>query len=271
MPLPSRYWADLPWPAFRSLPPDTVALLPLAAIEQHGPHLPVSVDATINEGIVERVLRGLEADFPLLVLPTQKIGCSVEHLRFPGTLTSTPETLIALWTEIGDSVARAGIRRLVMLNSHGGQVQVMEIVARRLRIRHDMLVVPLSWSRLGMPPGLVTPLEGRYGIHAGQIETAAMLALRPDLVDMSKAKDFRSAWMVAEDDFPHLIPGGGAAIAWQAQDLHPAGAVGDASRATAADGEAILDLAARRILALLQEVRRFDAAAWVGRTPDPDA
>lgn len=271
MPLPSRYWVDLPWPAFRSLPPDTVAVLPLGAIEQHGPHLPVSVDSTINEGVVERVLRKLAPDFPVLVLPTQKIGCSVEHLRFPGTITSTPETLLALWTEIGDSVARAGVKRLVMLNSHGGQVQVMEIVARRLRIRHDMLVVPLSWSRMGMPAGLVEPLEARYGIHAGQVETAAMLAIRPDLVDMTKARDFRSAWMVAENGFPHLVPGGGAALAWQAQDLNAAGAAGDATRASAADGEAILDFAATRIAALLEEVRRFDAAGWVARAPDPDA
>lgn len=266
MTLPSRFWVDLPWPAFRSLPADTIAVLPVASIEQHGPHLPVSVDTTINEGVVARTLAKLAPDFPVLVLPTQKVGCSVEHLRFPGTITSTPETLIALWTEIGDSVARAGVKRLVMINSHGGQVQIMEIVARRLRIKHDMLVVPCMWSRMGMPAGMVAPLESRYGIHAGHVETAVMLALQPDRVDMSKARDFRSAWMVAENEFPHLVPGG-AALAWQAQDLNPAGAVGDATLATAADGERILDFAATKIAALLDEVRRFDAAGWVGKTP----
>ncbi|MCX7373310.1 MAG: creatininase family protein [Alphaproteobacteria bacterium] len=270
MTLPSRYWVDLPWPAFRTLPADTVAVLPLGSIEQHGPHLPVSVDATINQGVMARVLDKLAPEFPVLVLPTQTIGCSVEHLRFPGTLTSTPETLIALWTELGDSVARAGVKRLVMVNSHGGQVQVMEIVARRLRIKHDMLVVPLSWSRMGMPAGMIAPLEQRYGIHAGQMETAVMLALQPDRVDMSKARNFRSNWMVAENEFPHLVPGG-AALAWQAQDLNAAGAAGDASLATAADGDAILDFAADKIAALLDEVRRFDAAGWVARAPDPDA
>lgn len=267
MSLPTRFWRDLPWTAFAALPEDTVAVLPVAAIEQHGPHLPVAVDAVLNEGVLARVLERLPAEFPVLVLPTQAVGCSVEHLRFPGTLTSTPETLIALWTEIGHSVARAGVKRLVLLNSHGGQLQIMDIVARRLRIECGLFCVGAMWSRFGMPPGLVPPLEARYGIHAGFVETSAMLALRPDLVDMTKARDFPSAWMVAENAAPHLVPGGGAAIAWQAQDLNAAGAVGDAARATAEAGEAILDHAAGRIAAMLEEVRRFDIAAWLGATP----
>jgi creatinine amidohydrolase len=267
MSLPTRLWRELPWTAFDSLPPDTVAVLPVGAIEQHGPHLPVAVDSVINEGVVARTLAKLPDDFPVLVLPTQMVGCSVEHLRFPGTLTSTPETLITLWTEIGASVARAGVKRLVLLNSHGGQLQIMDIVARRLRIEAELFCVGAMWSRMGMPAGLVPPLEARYGIHAGFVETSVMLALRPDLVDMAKAQDFRSAWMVAENAAPHLIPGGGAAIAWQAQDLNPAGAVGDASRATAAAGEAILDHAAEKLAAMLEEVRQFDVAAWLGNTP----
>lgn len=267
MSLPSRLWRDLPWTAFGNLPEDTVALLPVAAIEQHGPHLPVAVDSVINEGVVERTLARLPRHFPVLVLPTQMIGCSVEHLRFPGTLTSTPETLIALWTEIGHSVARAGVKRLVLLNSHGGQLQVMDIVARRLRIQAGLFCVGAMWSRMGMPPGLVPPLEARYGIHAGFVETSVMLALRPDLVDMTRARDFPSAWMVAENAAPHLVPGGGAAIAWQAQDLNPAGAVGDAARATAEAGHAILDHAAEKLAAMLEEVRRFDVAGWLGQAP----
>jgi creatinine amidohydrolase len=267
MTLPMRFWRDLPWTAFAHLPEDVVAVLPVAAIEQHGPHLPVSVDTTLNEGVVERVLAKLPAEFPVLVLPTQAVGCSVEHLRYPGTITSTPETLVALWTEIGHSVARAGVKRLVLLNSHGGQLQIMDIVCRRLRIEAGLFCVGAMWSRFGAPPGLISPMEQRYGIHAGFAETSAMLALRPDLVDMGKAQDFRSAWMVAENAAPHLVPRGGAAIAWQAQDLNAAGAVGDASRATAEAGEAILEHAAGKLAAMLEEVRRFDIAAWLGNTP----
>ncbi len=271
MTLPSRFWADLAWPAFKALPADTVAVLPIAAIEQHGPHLPVSVDTTINGGVIARTLQRLAPDCPVLVLPAQPYGNSVEHLRFPGTLTLSAETCLALWTEVGRSVARAGVKRLLLLNSHGGNQQIMEVVCRRLRIECGMLAVACMWSRMGTPDGLLSAEERRYGIHAGQNETAVMLALAPRLVRMELARHFKSAWMQAENVAPHLLPGGGAAPAWQAQDLHPAGAVGDAAAATAEDGNRMLDFAADRIGALIEEIRRFDAEAWVGREPDADA
>ena len=116
-----RNWQDLCWRDFPALPAHTVAVLPVAAIEQHGPHLPVSVDATINAGIPERALQIGAADTTVLALPMQSVGLSVEHIRFPGTLTLSAETLIAVLEEIGRSVRRAGVRRLVFLNSHGGQ------------------------------------------------------------------------------------------------------------------------------------------------------
>jgi creatinine amidohydrolase len=271
MPLPSRFWRDLPWPAFRDLPKDTVAVLPVAATEQHGPHLPVAVDTTINEGLVARMLALLPAALPVLVLPTQAIGCSVEHIRYPGTLTSTPETLIALWTEIGESVARAGIRKLVILNSHGGQPQVVDIVCRRLRSRAGMFAVGCLWSRLGLPPGIVDAQEARHGIHGGQVETALMRHLAPGLVDMARARRFDSAWIAQEAAFTTLEPEGAVGFGWETQDLHPAGALGDAGRATAADGARILDHAARGLATLLEDVHRFDLDAWLARAPDPEA
>jgi creatinine amidohydrolase len=269
--LPSRYWRDLAWPDFTRLPPETVAVLPTAAIEQHGPHLPVSVDTTINEGVVARTLEMIPADLPVLVLPTQMIGCSVEHIRFPGTLTATPETLIALWTEIGESVARAGIRKLVLLNSHGGQPQILDIVARRLRITQRMFVVACMWSRLGKPPGILDAREAQHGIHAGQSETAVMRHLAPGLVDMGKARNFESAWIAQENAFSTLVPEGAVGFGWETQDLHPSGALGDASRATAEDGARILDFAARRLATLLEEVHRFDLQSWLAKEPDADA
>jgi creatinine amidohydrolase len=264
MALPSRYWQDLPWPAFRDLPPDTVAVLPVAAIEQHGPHLPVSVDTTINQGLLAAALALLPADAPVLVLPTQAVGLSVEHTRFPGTLTSSAETLLALWTEIGESVARAGVRRLVIFNSHGGQPQLVDLVCRRLRIRARMFAVGCMWPRLGMPPGLDDP----EGIHGGLVETSMMLHLAPERVEMHAARNFRSAWLDRAPEFSHLVPEGGVGFGWETQDLHPAGALGDASRATAAAGAAVVAHVAARLAGLLLEVRRFDLDGWLRDVPE---
>ncbi len=271
--LPTRRWQDLPWTAFASLPKDTVAVLPVAAIEQHGPHLPVSVDRTINEGVLARTLALLPDALPVLVLPTQAVGLSVEHIRFPGTLTASAETLIALWTEIGESVARAGVRKLVLLNSHGGQPQVVDIVCRRLRVSAGMFAVACLWSRLGKPDGLVNPTEARHGIHGGFVETSLMLHLAPERVDMAKAEDFRSRWIARENDFSVLVPEGAVGFGWETQDLHPAGALGDASAATAEAGARFLDHAAARFAALLEEVHRLDLDKWLqagpGATPPP--
>ncbi len=243
-----RQWQDLSWTEFAALPADTVAVLPVAAIEQHGPHLPVSVDATINAGVLARALARLPADLPVLALPMQSVGVSVEHVRFPGTLTGSVETQIALWTEIGESVARAGVRKLLILNSHGGQPQVVDIVCRRLRAQAGMLAVACLWSRLGLPADVVLgDEEKRHGIHGGLVETSIMLALRPDLVRMELARNFRSAWIAQEAALKILVPEGAVGFGWQTQDLSPAGALGDASRATAELGERLLDHAAGQV------------------------
>ena len=266
-PLP-RFWQDLAWTDFAALPPDTVAVLPVAAVEQHGPHLPVSVDAAINAGLVARTLALLPADLPVLVLPMQSIGLSVEHVRFPGTLTHSAETLIAAWTEIGESVARAGVRKLVLFNSHGGQPQIVDIVCRRLRTNARMLAVACKWSRLGRPADVVLSAEeAKHGIHGGLVETSMMLALHPGLVDMARAENFRSAWVAQENAFTTLVPEGAVGFGWETQDLNPAGALGDASQATAAIGHSLLNHAAARFAQLLGEVHRLDLAAWLRDAP----
>lgn len=269
--LPTRYWQDLPWTAFPTLPRDTVAVLPVAAVEQHGPHLPVSVDRTINEGVLAATLALLPDALPVLVLPVQAIGLSVEHIRFPGTLTASAETLIALWTEIGQSVARAGVRKLVVLNSHGGQPQVVDIVCRRLRITSQMFAVACMWSRLGKPDGLMSAVEARHGIHGGFVETSLMLRLAPEQVDMAKAQHFRSQWIARENEFSVLMPEGAVGFGWETQDLHPAGALGDASIATAEAGAQFLDHAAARLATLLQEVHRLDLDNWLQAAPQATA
>ena len=156
--LPGR-WDELTSREFAALDPEgTVAILPVGAIEQHGPHLPVAVDTCLNEAIVRRGLELMPAGLPALVLPTMAVGKSNEHVDFPGTLTLSAETLGRVWYEIGASVRRAGVRKLLLFNSHGGQPQVMQIVARELRVDHDMLVVAANWYSWGLPE---RPVRGR--------------------------------------------------------------------------------------------------------------
>src|ERR1700722_11341466 len=188
---PRQRWEEMTTADFAALDRERViAVLPVAAIEQHGPHLPVSVDAAINSGIVERVIALLPDDLPVTFLPMMPVGKSNEHQAFPGTLTLSAETLTRLWTEIGESVARAGIRKMVIANSHGGQPQIMDIVARDLRVRLGMLVVTLSYGGLGRPPGLFPDGELRHGIHGGSGETSVLLYLRPDLVREAERRNF---------------------------------------------------------------------------------
>lgn len=260
MPLPSRRWIDLTTEDFRTLPADTVAILPTAAIEQHGPHLPVSVDTTINEGIVGRALALAPPDLPVLALPTLCVGKSDEHLHFPGTLALDDRTLMDQWTHVGRSVARAGVRRVVILNSHGGQMQLIEVVARRLRIEAGMFVVSAHWPRLWSGDPRVSAAEERHGLHGGQIETAMMLHLAPQLVRMDKAADFESWGVEIDRGNSILVPEGGVSFGWMAEDLHPSGATGNAALATADLGRDIVEAVAARLVTLVEEVRRLDIA-----------
>jgi len=258
MPLASRFWSDYTSKALAALDRgELVAVLPVAAVEQHGPHLPLSVDADIIDGFVARVAQRLPAASPVLFLPTQAIGKSNEHARYPGTLTLSVDTLIRLWMDIGDSVAASGVRKLVLFNSHGGQAAVMDIVARDLRAKHAMLAVASSWYTLGLPDGLFDAAELRHGVHAGDLETSIMLALRPELVHMAEARDFPSAAAAREAAFRYVGIGAPGKLGWQTQDLNPDGACGNAARASAETGRRVLDFVADRFVELLDEVSRF--------------
>lgn len=256
---PRRFWQDMTTVEFGALDRERViALLPVAAIEQHGPHLPVAVDACINKGVVEHLVARLPDDLPVTILPMMPIGKSNEHAAFPGTLTLSAETLIRLWTEIGESVARAGVRKLVILNSHGGQPQIMDIVARDLRVRLKMFVVALSYWGVGKPPGLFPDSEQRHGIHGGSGETSMMLYLRPDLVRESERRNFVPVSIAMERDYVHLRPEGASiGFGWQTQDLNQDGACGDATDADAERGRQIIEHAADGLVALLREIDRF--------------
>jgi creatinine amidohydrolase len=252
-----RNWLDLTTLDFRALDPArTVALLPVSAVEQHGPHLPVSVDQVLCAGIVARAAQ-LAGDTPVVVLPQQDVGKSNEHLAYPGTLSFSAETLIRIWTELGESVYRAGIRKLVFYNSHGGQPQIMDIVARDLRVRLDMAVVATNWWSFGMPEGLWSDKENKFGIHAGGVETSMMMHLAPGSVREDKVANFEPGQVDLAKEYELLTFTGSSSLAWQAQDLNVAGAVGDARDADAQRGRKVVDHAAAKLVKLLAELSRF--------------
>jgi creatinine amidohydrolase len=256
--LSSHHWQDLTTKEFAALDADKIiAILPVGAIEQHGPHLPVQVDSAINQGILRHAVNRMPADLPALILPMLPIGKSNEHQAFPGTLTLSAETLIRVWTEVGESVHRAGIRKLVFFNSHGGQPQIMDIVARDLRVRLNMFVVTCSWDCFGFPEGLFTPDELAHGIHGGAVETSLMLHLHPDQVRRDECRNFESLGLEIDREFKYLKPEGRIGFGWQAQDLNLYGVCGDATRADAERGAALVDHAARALIELLGEVDRF--------------
>jgi creatinine amidohydrolase len=260
---PRKLWEDMTTADFATLDRDRViAVLPVAAIEQHGPHLPVSVDAAIVGGVVARVIALAPDDLPVTFLPLMPVGKSNEHIAFPGTLTLSAETLIRLWTEIGESVARAGIRKLVLLNGHGGQPQIMDIVARDLRVRLKMFVVALSYWAVGMPEGLFPAAEAEHGIHGGSSETSLMLHLRPELVREEERRDFIPASVAMAKDYKYLRPEGrGVGFGWQTQDLHTSGACGNALDADAKRGHKIVEHVASRIVELLREIDAYPLSA----------
>ena len=266
-----RFWADLKSPDFAKLDlPRCIAVLPVAATEQHGPHLPLNVDAMLVEGVIAAALPQLPADLPVLFLPTQAIGFSPEHAAFAGTLTLKAETVIRLWTELAESVAATGVKKMVLFNSHGGQVGLLDVVARDLRARLGMLVYSVNWFNLPLPDergasvsSRFSAEEHRFGIHAGEIETSMMLALKPDQVDMTKAQNFRSTSQDRAEKFPILGDGKSAKLAWQMQDYNPHGAVGNAAAAAAEKGQAIVDAAGGSLAKLLIEIDRLPAGTLI--------
>ncbi len=252
------YWGDLTSAEFLALDPQTtIALLPVAAIEQHGPHLAVSTDAVLGEGMLSEVVSRLPEDLSILILPMMSVGKSNEHIRHPGTLTFSAETALRMWVELGESVYRAGVRKLVFVNSHGGNSDLLAVVTRELRQRFNMLAVLTQWRRFGVPAGMYSATDTTHGIHAGDIETSLMLHFRPDRVRLEKIQDFVPHAAQYEQDYKHLRPVGPHAFGWIASDLNPDGAVGDASRATAEKGRLTAEHQALGFIELLRDVAKF--------------
>ena len=267
LPPRTRQWSDLTTTDFASLDLNrTIAVLPLGATEQHGPHLPLSVDANLAHSMVQAATPHLPPDLPVLFLPVQRVGYSPEHAAFAGTLSLKAETVIHLWTDIAESVLASGVRKLVLFNTHGGNTGLMDVVARDWRNRLGMLVYSTSWFNLPLLEAdgkdameRFPAEEQRFGVHGGQIETSMMLALKPRLVRQSKFTTFESTSQQRARAFPTLGNGRSAKLAWAAQDLNPEGAAGNAAAADLEDGLALIDAAGRALATLLREVDRLPA------------
>ena len=273
---PARRWAQVSARDFAlaqrsGLAAQTVAVLPVGAVEQHGPHLPLSVDTTLTDGILDAALPQIAADVPVLALPTQAIGLSLEHQDYAGTLSLSPATLLAVWTELGACVARAGVKKLLIFNAHGGNVSSMDIVARQLRMQCGLLVYHCSWFNLPQPEGVnesFSAHEHRFGVHGGETETSMMLHLAPDLVRMQHAQNFASTSEQRAQRFPILGNGKSAKLGWAMQDYNPLGAAGNAAAADVQRGQALVDGAAHSLARLVEEIHALPADT-VGAAPQP--
>lgn len=232
-----------------------VVILPIGAIEQHGPHLPTITDTLQVTHVLDATLARLPEAVKAWSLPPLNYGKSNEHTGFPGTISLSASTLLAVLHDIADSVKAAGFRRLAFLNGHGGNMALLEVAARDIRVRTNLLCFCLQPGLFVNPPFPITPEEQRLGFHAGELETSLMLAIAPELVHMDKAT--RHFAPFPESTTP-LFFFGAAATAWLSRDWSPTGVFGDATLGTAEKGQAIIDAAAERLAALITEISRFE-------------
>lgn len=259
---PHRYLHYLTWHQIAKLPdkPNTVIVLPVGSIEQHGPHLPCAVDTLIAAGVVGHALGRLPEEVPAFGMSPICYGKSDEHIHFPGTVTIDGDVLMRTVIDIGESVYRAGFRKLLIVNGHGGQPQVMEMAARELRVRHgDYVIVPhFTWRVPHVAGKFTSAREKQLAMHAGHAETAIIMALAPETVRMSEAV------AAYPPEFPSktLSDNGRPACSWTARDFGPSGVIGDPLPATREQGLEILDSLATSWARAITELHQMQ---WVVR------
>ncbi|XGA79276.1 creatininase family protein [Halomonas sp. CH40] len=227
-----------------------IAVVVMGATEQHGPHLPLGTDTTIGLGLQAAMLAALPQELDIICLPAVSVGASEEHSSFPGTLSLPARVAIDTLEAYGDSVAQADIRRLMIINSHGGNKAVMDIAALALRKRHALQVIKATYTRLPPLEGALDADELRRGLHGGLLETAMMLHLAPDQVNMARA---RNALSEKPADNSLLNQEGAASLAWLAEDLAYDGIAGNATGATAELGKKLVHHYGRQLAKVIQE------------------
>lgn len=245
-----------------TVPENLIAVLPLGAHEQHGPHLPFETDTIIAEGIAARLEKNLPSHISARFLSAEPVGYSVEHMDVEGTRTLAFSEAVNRWIGIGENLCAGHIRKLLILNAHGGNSPLATIVATELRARLNMLAVATHWTRFGIAQELISPEQKHLDIHAGYIETSVMLALAPDQVHMDKAQDFANAQQDFIRDYQYLRAYGPHAFGWMMHDLNKQGAAGNALRANARDGEKIIARAVSGLTGLMEDMHRFDISAF---------
>ncbi|MEP7454236.1 creatininase family protein [Phyllobacterium sp. SB3] len=245
---------------------NTIALLPLGAHEQHGPHLPFETDTLIVTGLVNRLKPLLPPELNIKFFAPETVGYSIEHMDVDGTKSLRFDEAVYRWIAVGKGLAEQGVSKFILLNAHGGNSPLLTIVATELRVRFNMLAVATSWTRFGLPEGLISPEEKAIDIHGGFIETSVMLALYPELVDMSKAANFTSNQSNYSKIYKHLRAYGPHAFGWKMSDLNKSGVAGNALLATAQAGEAIITHSLNGIIELIEDVAKFDNSAFSDST-----
>jgi len=265
---PGRFFAYLTWTDIQDMPDkeNVVIIQPIGAIEQHGPHLPLVVDSAIATAVIGKALAKLDCPespyVPAYALPPLCYGKSNEHWHFPGTITLSATTLITVLTEVAESLYRSGFRKLVLMNAHGGQPQIMEIVARDLHQKYpDFLIFPLfTWKAPHNAKDLISPYEAEYGIHAGDAETSVLLAILPEQVKMARAvKEYPQGLPVGS----LLSMEGKLPFAWVTRDLSTSGVIGDATVATKEKGEKLLETVSDGWVQVIKDIYKFQQPqAW---------
>ncbi|MHC5305694.1 creatininase family protein [Bartonella sp. LJL80] len=237
---------------------EIISILPLGAHEYHGPHLPLDTDTIIATAFAEALARFADSRHAISVCPTQNIGYSIEHMDEEATRTLTFSQAVEQWIALGEACYKNGSSKLLILNAHGGNSALMSIVVTELRCRLPMLAVATSWSRFGLPDGLLSAEEKHLDIHAGFIETSLMLYLAPETVTMSKAENFHNRQADFIETYQYLRAYGPQAFGWKMRDLNPKGAAGDATKANADAGKLIFDHALAGLSGLLSDMFRFN-------------
>lgn len=252
----SRNFAYLSWRQVEGLPKDqTLLILPTAAIEQHGHHLPLATDTLINNLLLGTALSLLPRDSPIYALPPVCYGKSNEHIGFPGTLSVSAQTFMSVLHDIGASLAASGFKKLVLFNTHGGNSSLVDVMARDLRADFGLRVFTLFGSAGAAFSGLADQ-ERTYGFHAGEVETAFLLSAAPEFV---QTNEYTVNYIADVTKTELLRPENGAAnFAWLTRDIAPSGVLGDPRPATADNGRRWIDAAAAQIGAALLAMMRYE-------------
>ncbi len=254
----SRYLPYLTSPEIAALPKQqAVVVLSVASVEQHGPHLPVITDSLVGQTVLARALERLDASSQVWVVPPLCYGKSNEHRPFAGTLTLSAQTLAAVVSDVAASLARAGFRRLVLLNSHGGNPPVLDYVARDIHEQTNMMLFSIMISRMGIAEGVADRQEHAWGIHAGEAETSWVLAIAPELVHMDRTSEL-GQYPRMPDGVQHLAIRGPVGFSWLTAELNPSGVLGDPRGATPDKGWAWIEPAVEKLAGVLDEIARFE-------------